>query len=182
MISPLNRSSAALVMLFLAWGGDQAFAQSPPPAAETAQMTPKEMLSAASSGIDRMRGMVGQMQDLLKKAEERGEADGIQCVRDKLSSSRALVDVSLLSRNAVQEALASNNAVRAASEYRKISVSEGMVDQFLVEAMGCLSDRSESTNEVVRDSSGDGTEEEDLGDLASILDGGDDPSQVTPYQ
>lgn len=177
-----TRGSVALALIFALSGSQSAQAQSAPGAAEQGQqMTTKEMLAASNAGIDRMRGMVGQMQDLLKKAEERGEANGIQCVRDKLASSRALVDVSTLSRNAVQEALASNNMARAGSEYRKISVSEGMVDQFLAEAMGCLNDRTDSTNEVVRDSSGEATADE-LGDLATVIDTGDDPTQVTPYQ
>ncbi len=178
-----NRSFVALMLVFLGWSGGSAQAQAPTTSVpEAAQKSPKELLAAASASIDKMRGMVNQIQELLKKAEERGEADAIQCVRDKLAASRALVDVSMLSRNAVQEALASNNPQRAAAEYRKITVAAGMVDQFLAEAMGCLSDRSDSTNEVVRDSSDDGTGDDDLGDLASVLDTGDDPSQVTPYQ
>lgn len=182
MITMLNRGSLALLLVLVAWGGGQASAQSAPVAVETSALGSKEMLTGTTGAIERMRGMVGQIQDLLRKAEERGDAEGIQCVRDKLSSSRAMVDVSVLARNAMQEALAANQQGKANAEYRKVEVAQNMVDQFLAEAMSCLSDTSESSEEVLRDAVGDGTGDASLGDLASVIDIGEEGPQFTPHQ
>lgn len=124
-----------------------------------ASLSPKEMLAASTLSMDRIKADMVQMTELLRKAQERGEADAIQCVRDKLAAGRAMQDVASLARNNMQEALASNSQGRADAEYRKITVAETKVDQFMSEALTCLSDQTDSTNEVVRDSSGDTTQE-----------------------
>lgn len=183
MITMLNRGSVALLLVLLAWDGGSANAQAPSSASvETAVMTPKQQLEASRVGIERMRGMIGQMQDLLRKAQERGDAEGEKCVRDKLASGRAAVQVSVLARNAMQEALASNNPGRAGSEFRKVEAAGTMVDQFLAEAMACLAGGSDTTSDVLRDSSGDVSADNSLGDLGSVIDIGDEGPQFTPHQ
>lgn len=180
MISTLKFGGVALLLTLLLWDGG-ASAQAPAASPETVELAPKEMLAGSSASIDRMRGNLDQMQGLLKKAEERGDADAIQCLRDKLASSRAMVDVSLLTRNLMQEALANNNQARANAEYRKITVAETKVDQFLSEAMACLSDGNQTTDEVQRNTSGELGPEEGP-DVVGVLDVDIDPPDVTPFQ
>lgn len=165
------------VVLFGAAPGPVA-AQQPGAAVSGPSLSPKELLTASSGSMDRIKANMAQMQELLRKAQERGEADAIQCVRDKLAASRAMQDVASLARNNMQEALASNSQGRADAEYRKITVAETKVDQFLSEALTCLSDQSDSTNEVVRDSTGDTTQD----NVPPITDLPIDPPDGTIFQ
>ena len=160
-------------------GGAPASAQPTSGGATSAPaVAPKQMLTDATTSMDHIKANIGQIQDLLRKAQERGEADAIQCVRDKLASSRAMQDVATLARSELQEALASNNQGRADAAYRKITVAETKVDQFLSEALTCLSDQSDSSNEVVRDSSGDTTPD----NPTFVIDVDVDPPDSTIFQ
>jgi len=182
VITMLNRSRVALLLVLTAWGGGRALAQGPEAGGEDpAAMSTQTLLGESTASIDRMREMLEQIKDLQKKAEDRSDTDAIQCVRDKRASASAMVDVAVLARNTMQEALASAQVARAGSEFRKITVAEGMVDQFLVQAMACLNDKSDTTNEVVRNASGGTSKKsDDLEDFA--VDIGAEGQAGSPYK
>ena len=171
-------ASTLLFAAVLASGASGPASAQQPVTAGAPSMAPKEMLAASSLSMDRIKADMVQMNELLRKAQERGEADAIHCVRDKLAAGRAMQDVASLARNNMQEALASNSQGRADAEYRKITVAETKVDQFLSEALTCLSEQSDSTNEVVRDSSGDTTQTPSFDPIDIII----DPSDGTIFQ
>ena len=180
----MTGSLLRVLLLALLGGSGASYAQNTTkPAGDAVEQSPKEMLSSAVAGIERMRGQLQQMNEMLTEAEKRQDTDAIKCLRDKLASTRAMFDVSLLARNAMNEALANSSVARASAEYRKIEVAQTKVDQFLAEAMACLGDDPSAANEVVRSSSGDTSSDQrdfaNLGDLTDIGVGGVDG---TPFE
>lgn len=161
-----------------------AFAQDSTSAAAstTADASPKEMLKNATAAIEQMRGMVAQMEDLLKRVEERGDADAARCVRDKLAASRAVVDVAVLAQNNMQESLAQTRPALAAAEYRKIQALTGKVAQFLGEAQACAGDGTNPTGDVVREATSDAGSSEDLRGLTTDVDDLLQSPDKTPFE
>lgn len=143
----------------------------------TAQsLPPREALAASDASMDHIKANLAQIDTLLKKANEQGGAEVIQCVREKRSSGRAAQDVAILARDGLREALASGSQGRADAELRKISVVEGRVEQITSEAMACLSEPADATT-VVRDAvSPATTEPQVVGDQPENVDCPDCPS------
>lgn len=166
----------------LLFGAAPAVAQDLGGLPESEAMSSKEKLDITQEALVRMQAMVDQEVVLLRKAEEKGGPEEIQCIKDKLAASRAMLDVSTLARQAMQEALASNSTARADTEYRKISVALSKVEQFLAEALACVGEEN-TLGEVVSSSNGDDESgRDDFKDIATIGDIGDDPPNTTPYQ
>lgn len=154
--------------LSLAVGVSDASAQDLSSLPDSTTLSSKDMIAVAQSSVDSMRGMLDQMAALQKKAEERGDGEAVDCVRDKLASARTMVDVSVLAQSAMQEALASGSSARAQTEYRKIGVALSKVEQFLNEALACLGEET-NTGEVISSNNGDDGTGDDLADLGDIF-------------
>lgn len=181
----MTGSLLRVLLLALLGGSGASYAQNTTtkPSGDAVEQSPKEMLSSAVAGIERMRGQLQQMNAMLEEAEKRQDTDAIKCLRDKLASTRAMFDVSLLARNAMNEALANSSVARASAEYRKIEVAQTKVDQFLAEAMACLGDDPSAANEVVRSSSGDtSTDLRDFANLGDLTDIGVGGVDGTPFE
>ena len=145
-------------------------------------MTAKERNDATSGAIREMQGMLSQIVTLLTKAQQEGDPDHIQCVKDKQASSRAMVDVSVMAESAMQEALSGDSPARALTEYRKVSVALTKVRQFLAEAQSCVGEEVEG-GQVDVESTGDDAETDEVAvTLMSDEDWETDPPNTTPFE
>lgn len=114
-----------------------------------------ELRSAATASQDRIQVHIAAIVDLIRQAQEQGDAAGLQCVRDKLVAARSMGDVATLATSELTEALASQQLGRAQAAGRKVQVAEARVDALRNEAAQCLARRVDGTT-VERNASGEG--------------------------
>jgi len=147
------------------------------------QASPKEMLDFATAAIAEIQEITQTVSALMKDAEKSGDAERIDCVRDRQAQIRALQQVSERSESSMQEALASGSTERAGHELRKVAVALSKVRQLLAESEGCGGQVGVSSGEfdIEVSSSGltdsDDTEGQDVDDLDSI-----EPPDTTPFE
>jgi hypothetical protein len=107
-------------------------------AEDATQTSAPEKLSFAQAALDEMSQSLENVTRLYESAKERdSDAEMLQCVLMKQASIKALLDVSIRSNEAMQEALANGANERAEHEFRKVAVALSKARQFLAEAEAC---------------------------------------------
>ena len=103
----------------------------------TASTTPQEKVQYASTANQEMRDAVKHVTKLLDGARRESDVEGLQCLTNRLTSIRALLQVSEGAELAMKDALGSGEAEKANHEFRKIAVALSKSRQLMAEAERC---------------------------------------------
>lgn len=96
-----------------------------------------QKLEFATLALKEIRTNVTEVSRMLETAEKEKDIIRIQCLGKKLTTMRALLEVSESALTALQSAIKNAEKARAAMEYRKIYISLMKVRQFRAEADAC---------------------------------------------
>jgi hypothetical protein len=116
---------------------------------QSSSTTAKEKVDFAASAVKEIDAAVVTVQKLLDQAQKEKNTEQIECLQRKLTPLKALAEVSKNSSNALQQFLASNDAVHADLEYRKIAVALSKARDFLAEAQACVGETGARRGDAV---------------------------------
>jgi hypothetical protein len=147
--------------------------------------TPQEKLEYATSANNEMRDAVKLVSKMLESARRESDVEGLQCLTNRLTSIRALLQVSESAELTMKDALGTGQGEKADHEYRKMAVALNKSRQLMAEAERCASSDNNLTSgdSVIRVEGGLGGSSED--DTAALVfddfDTGMDPEEVSPF-
>ena len=148
--------------------------------------SPGEMAEFAQASVDEIAEGVKSISKMLEEARSRSNVEALQCLTNRLTSIRALEQVSKLAQKTLQGVLDSGNSERAHHEIRKMAVALNKARQLLAESERCADqDTLASGDSVVRWEGGiRGTpEREDTQTVTyNDMDIGVDPPKQSPFQ
>ncbi|MBN1335320.1 MAG: hypothetical protein JXB39_05120 [Deltaproteobacteria bacterium] len=104
--------------------------------AQTAQ-TSQEKVEFAGKAIGEMRSLSKEVARMLESAQRAKDNARIQCLSKKLTTMRALLEVSETSASTMKQAFATGDTVVADHEHRKIAIALSKVRQLRAEAEAC---------------------------------------------
>lgn len=104
---------------------------------EEAPIPPEQMIKFGADAIVEMRDAVKEVVKLLEIAEREKEDPRIQCLSKKLTTMRALLEVSESANASLVDAVKAGDLERAGHEFRKLRIALGKVRQFRSEADTC---------------------------------------------
>ncbi len=142
-----------------------------------------EKLSFARKAIAEMQDGERKMSKALEEAEKEKDPIKIQCVTKKLSSTRALLEVSLSAQARMKEAIDAGANDKGDHEFRKIAVALAKERQFLAEAEACMGEGGEDAGQTQVEVVGASVEEVDVTDPVTSLgdEVGLDPPNTSPF-
>ena len=147
--------------------------------------SPGEMAEFAQASVDEIADAVKSISRMLEDARSRSNVEALQCLTNRLTSIRALEQVTKLSQKTLQGVLDSGNTERAHHEIRKMAVALNKARQLLTEAERCADqDTLASGDSVVRWEGGirGAPEREDTKDITyDDMDIGRDPPKSSPF-
>ena len=150
----------------------------------TSQSAVKQKLAFTRDAIQEMEDGVKSVTKLLDAAERDGDVDRIQCVRNKLASVRALLEVSQRAENSMKDALSSSDTQRSEHEFRKVAVAISKVRQFVAEAEACMGDTGAAVGTTEIEVTSEGIAKTD--DTEPLVDDdlvvGVDPPATSPFE
>ena len=143
-----------------------------------------EKVSFTRKAITEMQGGERKMSKALEQAEKEEDPIKIQCVTKKLSSTRALLEVSLSAQARMKEAIDAGSSERGDHEFRKIAVALAKERQFLAEAEACMGDVGEDAGQTQVEVVGASVDEVDVTDPVTGLgdDVGIDGPNTSPFE
>jgi len=147
-----------------------------------ATTTPQEKMSYAADTTEEMRQAIKDVSKMLEAARREGDLNKLQCLNNRLTSIRALLQVSESAEVSMKEALSSGETERADHEFRKITVARGKAQQLRAEAEQCITDTGLKAGQTVvkADEALDKPSDETLEEPTEI-DYGGDPAQTSPF-
>ncbi len=104
---------------------------------QSSQTSPEEKIRFTDMALEEMRGSVKDVGKMMENAEREKNMVAIQCLSRKLTTMRALLEVSETSGITLKQALADGEYETAEHEYRKIAIALSKVRQFRAEADAC---------------------------------------------
>jgi hypothetical protein len=107
----------------------------------TATTSPQEKIAYAESSNQEIRDAEKQIAKLLEASRKDGDAEAIECLVNRLTSVRALLQVSESAELQMKDAIAIGDDDRANHEFRKIAVAISKTRMLLAEAQRCASDQ-----------------------------------------
>jgi hypothetical protein len=145
--------------------------------------SPQEKLQYAASSNAEMREAVKSVSKLLEAARRESNVERLQCLTNRLTAIRALVQVSEAAEVAMKDALNTGQAERADHEFRKIAVALTKTRQLLAEAERCMDDSGLKSGDTILQVEGGVTDEgDDTADVpVDVLDLGYDPPEASPF-
>jgi DNA-binding phage protein len=148
----------------------------------TATTTPAEKIAYAESSNQEIRDAEKQITRLLEQARKDSDAEAIECLQNRLTSVRALLQVSETAEVSMRDAIAAGAEEKANHEFRKIAVAVSKTRLLLAEAQRCASDQQVESGSTLVDWESALAEENDLDDLdIDDFDIGLDPPQRSPW-
>lgn len=148
----------------------------------TATTTPQEKIAYAEASNQEIRDAEKTIARLLDQARKDADAEAIECLVNRLTSVRALLQVSESAEIAMKDAIAAGTDEKADHEFRKIAVAVSKTRMLLAEAQRCASDQQVESGTTLVDWESAIADEDDLGDLEiDDFDIGLDPPQVSPF-
>ena len=104
---------------------------------QSSQTSPEEKIRFTDMALEEMRASVNEVSKMVEVAEREKAMVAIQCLSRKLTTMRALLEVSESSGITLKQALADGEYETAEHEYRKIAIALARVRQFRAEADAC---------------------------------------------
>lgn len=148
----------------------------------TATTSPQEKIGYAEASNQEIRDAEKTITRLLEQARKDADAEAIECLVNRLTSVRALLQVSESAETAMKDAIAAGIDEKANHEFRKIAVAVSKTRMLLAEAQRCASDQQVESGTTLVDWESAIADEDDLGDLEiDDFDIGLDPPQVSPF-
>lgn len=154
----------------------------------SASASPEEKLAYALAANEEMRNASKSVSRLVEQARRDSNTNRLQCLTNRLTAIRSLLQVSESAEVAMKEALSNTADPRASEradhEFRKIAVARQKTSQLYAEAEQCMDDSGLQPGETVVtvnggvDSEGDDTE----GVTTDVFDLGFDPPEASPFQ
>lgn len=107
----------------------------------TATTSPQEKIVYAESSNQEMRDAERTIAKLLEVSRKNGDAEAIECLVNRLTSVRALLQVGEAAELQMKTAISTGDDDRANHEFRKIAVAISKTRMLLAEAQRCSSDQ-----------------------------------------
>jgi DNA-binding phage protein len=117
----------------------------------TASTSPQEKISYAESSNNEIREAEKTISRLLEQARKDGDAEAIECLINKLTSVRALLQVSESAEVSMRDAIAAGEDEKANHEFRKIAVAVSKTRQLMAEAQRCAANEDLAPGETYVD-------------------------------
>ena len=154
------------------------------PLEQSVELNAAEKLRFAEKAVSEIQDGARRMSKAMEQAEKEKDPIKIQCISKKLSSTRALLEVSLSANARMKEAIQSGQMDRADHEFRKIAVALAKERQFLGEADACMGEGGQDAGQTRVEVVGETPE---LVDVTEPLDDpgtdmGFDPPDTSPFQ
>jgi hypothetical protein len=133
---------SALVLAAAFLGGDargQELSDTATELEQAASATPAEKVAYAESANGEIREAEKQISRLLEQSRRESDAEAIECLLSRLTSVRALLQVSEASEISMRNAIASSSDEMANHEFRKVAVAVGKTRMLVAEAQRCAS-------------------------------------------
>jgi hypothetical protein len=150
---------------------------------QSSQTSPEEKIRFTDMALGEMRSSVNEVSKMVEVSEREKNMVAIQCLSRKLTTMRALLEVSENSGITLKQALADGEYETAEHEYRKIAIALNRVRQFRAEADACAGGGGGTdggtTVEVV-ESALSGEDETDM--IVFDEDFGDQPPPTSQFQ
>ena len=148
----------------------------------TASTSPQEKITYAENSNAEIREGEKQISRLLEQARKDGDTEAIECLINRLTSVRALLQVSEGAESAMRSAITAGEEEKANHEFRKIAVAVSKTRMLLAEAQRCAADQDLESGTTVVEwfdqlSEGDPFEEVEINDFDISI----DPPQVSPF-
>ena len=152
---------------------------------QTATSTPQQKLEYAQEANDEMSDAVKFVGKLLEGARRDSDVEGLQCLTSRLTSIRALLQVSQSAELVMKDALGTGQGEKAEHEFRKVAVALSKSRQLLAEAERCASSddnlsSGDSSIRVTRNSL-EGSEADTAALAFEDFETGLDPNEGTPF-
>lgn len=106
-----------------------------------ATTTAQEKIAYAESANVEIRDAVRQITRLLEQARKDTDADAIECLISRLTSVRALLQVSESAEISMKNSIAAAEEEKANHEFRKIAVAVSKTRMLVAEAQRCAADQ-----------------------------------------
>jgi len=136
-----------LLSLAVLAGGAEALAQDGPPTGvaseieRTASTSPQEKIAYAQDSNEEIREAERTVTKLLEQGRRDSDAEAIECLSNRLTSVRALLQVSESAEESMTVSIAGAEGEKASHEFRKIAVAVSKTRMLLAEAQRCASDQ-----------------------------------------
>ncbi|MEZ4235974.1 MAG: hypothetical protein R3F59_07380 [Myxococcota bacterium] len=182
----LARTLGAVTIALLSWSVvADSFAQDPGVTSDlerTSSTTPAEKIAYAEVSTAEIRDAEKQITRLLEQARKDDDAEAIECLVNRLTSVRALLQVCESSQVAMRDAIAAGLDEKADHEFRKIAVAVSKTRMLLAEAQRCASEQQVEPGQTLVDWEAALSNEGDL-DPLDVTDFtlGLEPPQVSPF-
>jgi len=148
----------------------------------TATTSPQEKIAYAEASNQEIRDAEKAISRLLEQSRKDADAEAIECLVNRLTSVRALLQVSEAAEVAMKDAIAAGTEEKANHEFRKIAVAVSKTRMLLAEAQRCASDQQVESGTTLVDWESAIADEDDLDDLdIDDFDIGLDPPPVSPF-
>lgn len=108
----------------------------------TSSTSPEEKTAYAEAGNNEIAEAEKTVSKLLEAAKREGNTEAVQCITTKLTSLRALQQVSEAAEASMLEALEAGNDEKASHEFRKVAVAVSKTRMLLAEAQRCDQDQT----------------------------------------
>lgn len=152
-MTPSKMLSGALV-LSVALATGPALAQEPTGVSSeierTASTSPQEKIAYAEDSNQEIREGEKQIARLLEQARKDTDIEAIECLINRLTSVRALLQVSESAEASMRDAITAGEEEKSNHEFRKIAVAVSKTRMLLAESQRCAADQDlESGTTVV---------------------------------
>ncbi|MBX2800303.1 MAG: hypothetical protein KTR31_21670 [Myxococcales bacterium] len=123
-----------------------------------------------------------QVSRLLEQARKDGDLEAIECLISRLTSVRALLQVSERAEGSMRDAITAGEEEKANHEFRKIAVAVSKTRMLLAEAQRCAADQDMESGTTVVEWSDQLTEGDPFEAVEiSPFDVSIDPPQLSPF-
>lgn len=100
-------------------------------------VSPQEKLAFGTAAVAEIGEAVTAVEELKAEAEKEKQVEVVECLTPKLTTLKALSEVSRGSAASLQQLVGANDTVHADLEYRKIAVALSKARDVLAEAQAC---------------------------------------------
>ncbi len=183
-----NVFAATAMGLAVAWigpvhaaDGGVAGADAATTTAKAVVLTPEQKVDFSSSALAELRGYVKEVSRLTETARRDGNVEQLQCLTNRLTSLRALVQVTESADASMRSAVTQRSADRIDHEFRKISVAHTKSQTLASEAQRCTNEQVTNNGDTSIRVEGPLEGGEALSDPGYTVDIGFDVPQASPF-
>ena len=144
-------------------------------------LTAEQRVDFSGKVLIELRGYVKEASRLTESARRDGNVAQLQCLTNRLTSLRALLQVSEVAETALRSAVVQGSAELADHEFRKISVAHAKSQTLASEAQRCTNEQVTNNGDTSIRVEGPLESGDALSDPGYTVDIGFDVPQVSPF-